>query len=372
MTARPPGRHATKREAHLTRSDVFAFQNLPGLRDIEIGRGDQQFWESFDQGLSRRRRFVIEVEDGWRRFLPFSFTAELPHRGLFELPCLGSPPSLVDLPVAGVPLFSSPARLVPGGMAVVRAQIEELGTGRPAAGALLEIEASSASMPATRALGFADNKGRVVVMFPYPELAPPPSQHLSPLASGQSLSSREWSVNVRIFWGPVSEGEGLPDLCALLRDQPERNRWAQSRPSGAFRCRRSDMARNSSCGLRKRFPFYSSTRRSRRHKQIRRAAMPEYLAPGVYVEEISFRAKSIEGVSTTTTGFVGADALRPDRHRARHGHQPRRVRARLWRSEQTRLRQRRRPDRTTHLARGCAPSSRKAASGSTLRAPSPR
>lgn len=33
--------------------------------------------------------------------------------------------------------------------------------------------------------------------------------------------------------------------------------------------------------------------------------MPEYLAPGVFVEETSFRAKSIEGVSTTTTGFIG-------------------------------------------------------------------
>ena len=41
--------------------------------------------------------------------------------------------------------------------------------------------------------------------------------------------------------------------------------------------------------------------------------MPEYLAPGVYVEEVSFRAKSIEGVSTTTTGFVGPDPLRPIR-----------------------------------------------------------
>jgi phage tail sheath protein FI len=45
--------------------------------------------------------------------------------------------------------------------------------------------------------------------------------------------------------------------------------------------------------------------------------MPEYLAPGVFVEETSFRAKSIEGVSTTTTGFVGAArfgpvALEPD------------------------------------------------------------
>lgn len=33
--------------------------------------------------------------------------------------------------------------------------------------------------------------------------------------------------------------------------------------------------------------------------------MPEYLAPGVFVEEVSFRSKSIEGVSTSTTGFAG-------------------------------------------------------------------
>ncbi len=33
--------------------------------------------------------------------------------------------------------------------------------------------------------------------------------------------------------------------------------------------------------------------------------MPEYLAPGVYVEEVSYRSKLIEGVSTSTAGFVG-------------------------------------------------------------------
>jgi uncharacterized protein len=33
--------------------------------------------------------------------------------------------------------------------------------------------------------------------------------------------------------------------------------------------------------------------------------MPEYLAPAVYVEETSFRPKPIEGVSTSTTAFVG-------------------------------------------------------------------
>jgi phage tail sheath protein FI len=39
--------------------------------------------------------------------------------------------------------------------------------------------------------------------------------------------------------------------------------------------------------------------------------MPEYLAPGVFVEETSFRAKSIEGVSTTITGFVGPTRYGP-------------------------------------------------------------
>ncbi|MFY2562736.1 phage tail protein, partial [Corallococcus terminator] len=39
--------------------------------------------------------------------------------------------------------------------------------------------------------------------------------------------------------------------------------------------------------------------------------MPEYLAPGVFVEETSFRSKSIEGVSTTTTGFIGPTRYGP-------------------------------------------------------------
>lgn len=39
--------------------------------------------------------------------------------------------------------------------------------------------------------------------------------------------------------------------------------------------------------------------------------MPEYLAPGVYVEEVSFRSKSIEGVPTSTTGFAGVTRTGP-------------------------------------------------------------
>ena len=39
--------------------------------------------------------------------------------------------------------------------------------------------------------------------------------------------------------------------------------------------------------------------------------MPEYLAPGVYVEEVSFRSKSIEGVPTSTTGYAGVARFGP-------------------------------------------------------------
>lgn len=39
--------------------------------------------------------------------------------------------------------------------------------------------------------------------------------------------------------------------------------------------------------------------------------MPEYLAPGVYVEEVSFRSKSIEGVATSTTGYAGLTRYGP-------------------------------------------------------------
>jgi uncharacterized protein len=39
--------------------------------------------------------------------------------------------------------------------------------------------------------------------------------------------------------------------------------------------------------------------------------VPELIHPGVFVEEVPFRSKTIEGVSTSTAGFVGATAFGP-------------------------------------------------------------
>lgn len=43
--------------------------------------------------------------------------------------------------------------------------------------------------------------------------------------------------------------------------------------------------------------------------------MPEYLAPGVFVEEVSYRSKSIEGVGTSVAGLVGPTRSGPIRGR---------------------------------------------------------
>ena len=40
--------------------------------------------------------------------------------------------------------------------------------------------------------------------------------------------------------------------------------------------------------------------------------MPEYRAPGVYIEELQIGAKPIEGVSTSIAGFLGATERGPE------------------------------------------------------------
>ncbi len=86
--------------------------------------------------------------------------------------------------------------------------------------------------------------------------------------------------------------------------------------------------------------------------------MPEYLTPGVYLEETSFRSRSIEGVATSTFGMAGLTRYGPVPYvptmpswqpvvmvpQPDAGHQLHRVRARLRRP-----RRRRRPAPTPEL-----------------------
>lgn len=192
--------------AYPNRSGTYVLQNVPGLRAIENGTGDTNFWRD----LPTSRPFVIEVIDRSWRFQPFSFTAGLPARGLFTWVC-GSPLS----GAAMVPLYSSPTRPVPGGMAVLRADLWDPLAHVPASWAFLSASAAGQLL----AGGFADFYGRVALIFPYP--APPgfvdaDSPDAPPEIVHAPLAQQQWSVQLEAAYAPLFPVPSVPDLCATL------------------------------------------------------------------------------------------------------------------------------------------------------------
>jgi hypothetical protein len=142
-----------------TRSGVYAFQQLPGLMEVEYPRENANVPASPPRALS----FVIFVHDLLSRFLPQVFSVELPlpYRGVFLSNEVTSPPDAA----ARAYLFSSPTRPTPSGCASVRAQLLDKSTGAPAAHAVVRV-----SVAGTVWIGIADASGAVAVYFPYPAL----------------------------------------------------------------------------------------------------------------------------------------------------------------------------------------------------------
>ena len=212
-----PERRAAARP---NRIGVFVLPCLPGSRDpaFELGVGDAAFWQHV-----QRRPHVIEVSDCNGHFQPFTVEQLLPARGLAVPPCLQP----TKPPANAVPVFSTPARPIPEGMAVLRAdliQVLPLGEPVPASWAVLEVHA--AGQPPAR--GIADCQGRVAVIFPYPEPIAGPARPASPpYSSGQSLWDQEWTVRLEAFYDPVAPAPPLPDLCRTLA-QRAAMLWADS------------------------------------------------------------------------------------------------------------------------------------------------
>src|SRR6185295_5527945 len=74
VAAYPAGQPWLRREAFLTRSGIFAFRNLPGMRDVENGAGGEAFWQS----PPLEKPFVVEMSDTRGHFLPLKFTLNVP------------------------------------------------------------------------------------------------------------------------------------------------------------------------------------------------------------------------------------------------------------------------------------------------------
>jgi hypothetical protein len=195
---------------------VYVFRNLPGLRAVENGVGEDiaTFWNNPPVQLP----FVVEISDNAQRFIPFQLTMSLPQRGLFALPCVtvGTPPQ----PTTLVPLFSAAARAVPGGMAVLRAELWDMTTKQPAAWVVLDVR-----VPGKQPFqGMSDGKGRIAVILPYPEptdFAPDGAIDAAdpqnpPQLQGSPLAEHQWTLEIHAHYKPQSPVPAIPNLCPTL------------------------------------------------------------------------------------------------------------------------------------------------------------
>ncbi len=205
VEAWPEGRPAARRRAFVTAGGVYAFRGLPGLSEVERPHEDRPP----DLSPPQSWRFVVEVRDALRRFLPVAFTASVPYRGIFPT---AAPPGPGG-PLPGFYLFSSPTRPAAPNLAVLRAHLEEFtgpGARRPAAFALLEVDT-----PGITYYGMTDDQGRAAVLFPYPVF--PTTAPASPAAPADRP---HWDVTLRVRYSPAARaraaGSDLPDLASVV------------------------------------------------------------------------------------------------------------------------------------------------------------
>jgi hypothetical protein len=184
---------------------VYAFSDLPGLRDVENGSGDEAFWNDNPP----RVPFTVEVYDPEERYVPFRFDVRLPVRGLFGFWASPLFPALTPDPT-WLPLFSTPSRPISGPIASVRAQLQDDVAGLPASWAVMTVQAPG--LPTVT--GLADGRGVLSISQPYPE----PVNHLSmsPL-SAPRLTDQSWPVQVRAFYTPGTTDHFLPDLQKVVQ-----------------------------------------------------------------------------------------------------------------------------------------------------------
>jgi hypothetical protein len=191
--------------------------------------------------LSPPERFLVDVRDTLERYTSFVMrVGERGPRGFVLPPCVAdlelpsSAPSSPPPPPTYVPLFSTASRVVPAGMAAVRASLVDAATGRGAAFAVLEVRESGHLL----ARAVADARGEVAASFAYPEVsAPPPWSPPRTAPKPLRLTEQHWTLdiavryrrNLRRFTFDPSQPP-LPDLCDVVQ-QPLATVAAMSPPA---------------------------------------------------------------------------------------------------------------------------------------------
>jgi hypothetical protein len=212
--------------ADVNRTGVYFFHDLPGMRRVEMGSGDESFWA----GNLPRIPFTVEVTDPLYRYLPYRFSILMPVHGLYGI--LDSPLSPALTPDATwLPVFSAPAREMPGPSAVVRTVLMDDAAGAAAAWTLVTAQVPGSPMT----VGLADDRGVVTLTLPYPE--PRNSPFASPLGPGSlKLSDQTWPLTISVYYLPGAPSQTLPDLEEILH-QGAATAWrdtAHSAPAQGF------------------------------------------------------------------------------------------------------------------------------------------
>jgi hypothetical protein len=220
VTAWPASQPERKSTAFRTASGVYAFRGLAGMRHLEFPVDDRTPW---DEDVVPTR-FVFEVKDLRRRYLPLSGNVDVPYRGIHPVGRETSPGS--D-PVPGLWLFSAATRASTADLAVVRAEllVGDLSSPsnptatEPAAHAVVEVTVGGDTWH-----GIAGEDGQVAVFFPYPDFASPLG-FTSPVTA---MPPQSWSLSIRVLYEPdaqeVPDGATAPNVHSLF-DQGQASIW---------------------------------------------------------------------------------------------------------------------------------------------------
>lgn len=199
-----------------TPSGIYAFQGLPGLETAEYPLIDPS--PGAPASPPHIHPYWVDVVDRYGRFSPlrFDLTLPLPYRGVYRPAANGSPS---ENSPDRVYLFSSPARQVTPGLAVIRTCLQVRATGAPAAFALLEAEVAG-----HRWYSIADRRGCTAVFLPYPTFI----TQLGTSPPGLPPADQQWPVTVRLRHDPALaatlDKATIPGL-RQIRNQPQVDLW---------------------------------------------------------------------------------------------------------------------------------------------------
>ena len=201
---------------------VFVFRNLPGMRETELGDGDAAYWSA----QIPRYEFVLEMQDRAGRYLPYRLAILLPQRRILGIQLASPLASPLAMQIGdengSLPLFASASRSAVDGMGVLRAELEDSGTGLPASWALVEAKAGEQRLVTT----MADREGRVMLPLYYPK---PVISLGSPASSNTPLTQQTWSVDFTVRYRRRTPVPDIPDLVDVLT-QPVATAWEQLSP----------------------------------------------------------------------------------------------------------------------------------------------